>query len=175
MDRVDGYERNQATDLHNLRASTPSVNSSKSDRFFSEGTGIEDITPDGGYYPGDEQIGDVARIIFYMAVMYDFLDFTDDDLLDETDHYTMDGARMGKKSVLLEWHKLDPVDDFERARNDRIQAIQGNRNPFIDKPEYAHLIWESKTINELIEPETKWQSLPFLTQMSISDWMKRYV
>jgi endonuclease I len=155
MDRVDGYERNQATDLHNLRASSVSINSSKSDRVFLDGTGIADII-DYGFYPGDDHRGDVARIIFYMATAYDFLDLIDNDLLlaDETDHYTLEGARMGKLSVLLLWHKLDPVSDFEVARNNRIEDIQGNRNPFIDRPEFVHLIWENKTIGDLLKPTT---------------------
>lgn len=153
MDRVDGYERNQATDLHNLRASSVSINSSKSDRVFLEGSGIADII-DYGFYPGDEHRGDVARIIFYMVTAYDFLQLIDNDLLlaDETDHYTLDGARMGKLSVLLAWHKLDPVSEFEMARNNRIEDIQGNRNPYIDRPEFVHLIWENKTIGDLLKP-----------------------
>lgn len=155
MDRVDGYERNQATDLHNLRASSVAINSSKSDRVFLEGSGLADIT-DYGFYPGDDHRGDVARIIFYMATAYDFLELSDNDLLlaDESNHYTLDGARMGKLSVLLLWHKLDPVSDFEVARNNRIEDIQGNRNPFIDRPEFVHLIWENKTISDLLKPTT---------------------
>lgn len=155
MDRVTDSNRNQATDLHNLRASTVSINSSKSDRFFSEGSGLADITDDGGFYPGDEHLGDVARILFYMAITYDYLILTDDGLLDESNHYTMDGTKMGKLSLLLEWHKIDPVSDFEVARNNRIYSEQGNRNPFIDRPEFAHLIWEGKTIGDLTKPETE--------------------
>lgn len=153
MESVEDYNRNQATDLHNLRAASRSINSSKSDRFFSEGHGIAKTTDDGGYYPGDEHRGDVARILFYMAITYDFLFLTDDDLLDETNHYTMDGTKMGKLTVLLEWHKLDPVSDFEIERNEQIFKQQGNRNPLIDRPEFVHLIWEDKTISDLLKPE----------------------
>jgi hypothetical protein len=87
--------------------------------------------------------------------MYDDLTLTNDLtlLLDESDHYTPDGARMGQLSVLLKWHKEDPVDAFERNRNNVIYEYQQNRNPFIDKPEYVHLIWENMAINDLIEPE----------------------
>jgi endonuclease I len=47
----------------------------------------------------------------------------------------------GKKSVLLQWSKMDPPDAFEKKRNDVIESIQGNRNPFIDHPEWAESIW----------------------------------
>ena len=46
-----------------------------------------------------------------------------------------------KLSVLLQWHLDDPVDDYERRRNDSIYAYQVNRNPFIDHPEYVCEIW----------------------------------
>lgn len=155
VDRVTESERSIASDLHNLRAVTPRVNSSRSDRFYSDGSGEADTTDDGGFYPGDDHKGDVARIIFYMAVMYDDLTLTNDLelLLDESDHYTPAGARMGQLSVLLKWHKEDPVDEFERNRNQVIYEYQQNRNPFIDKPEYVHLIWENMAIDDLIEPE----------------------
>lgn len=162
LERVEDYQRNQATDLHNLRASSVSMNSSKSDRFFSEGSGEATTTSDGGFYPGDDHRGDVARIVFYMAVTYDFLVLTDDDLLDESNHYTLEGTKMGKLTLLLEWHKEDPVSSFERERNDRIFDLQGNRNPFIDHPEYVHLIWEDKTIGDLERPHTIAYQDPFL-------------
>lgn len=154
-ERVSGTDKNQASDLHNLRAAVPSVNSSRSDRFYTDGSGENGVNSDGGYYPGDEHIGDVARILFYMVTMYDYLELTNDldALLDESDHYTMDGARMGVLDLLLEWHKLDPVDAFERQRNDVIYSVQGNRNPYIDHPEYVHLIWENVSIDDLLEPE----------------------
>jgi endonuclease I len=153
--RVSDSSINQGSDLHNLRAITPSVNSSKGDRYFKAGEGDAKTVTGGGYYPGDDDRGDVARILFYMATMYDFLILTDDDdlLSDTSGHYNLEGARMGKLSLLLLWHKEDPVDEFERRRNQVIYEAQGNRNPFIDKPEYVHLIWEDKTISELILPE----------------------
>jgi endonuclease I len=153
--RVSDSSVNQGSDLHNLRAITPSVNSSRGDRYFKAGDGDAKTVTGGGYYPGDDDKGDVARILFYMATMYDFLILTDDDelLSDTSNHYQLEGARMGKLSLLLLWHKEDPVDEFERRRNQVIYETQGNRNPFIDKPEYVHLIWEGKTIEELIQPE----------------------
>lgn len=148
LERVDNIDISIASDLHNLRAVTPAVNSRRGDRFFSDGSGEAQITDDGGFYPGDEHKDDVARIIFYMVVMYEELELRDDNL-DDLDAYTPEGAIMGILTTLLEWHKEDPVSDFERARNQSIYEAQNNRNPFIDKPEYAHLIFEEKTIEDL--------------------------
>ena len=58
--------------------------------------------------------------------------------------YTGTGSNpiLGKLSTLLEWNELDPVDDFERNRNNVIfTEWQHNRNPFIDYPEWAEDIW----------------------------------
>ena len=50
----------------------------------------------------------------------------------------------GKLSVLLKWHQFDPVSAQERKRNDKIhRSYQGNRNPFIDHPEYADRIFKN--------------------------------
>lgn len=148
--RVNPSSRNQGTDLHNLRAINGSINSTRSDHYFVNGSGQAKLTGD-GFYPGDDHKGDVARILFYMVIMYDFLTLKDEDInVGET--YTMDRIAMGELSVLLEWHKQDPVDEFEINRNQVIFEAQGNRNPFIDKPVYAHLIFENKTINELLKP-----------------------
>ncbi len=76
-----------------------------------------------------------------------------------------EGARMGQLTLLLKWHKEDPVDDFERNRNEVIYEAQGNRNPFIDKPEYVHLIWEGKTIEDLTEPLTEEEPTVMMMQM----------
>ena len=56
---------------------------------------------------------------------------------------------MGRLDLLLEWHRLDPVDDFERQRNDVIYSYQKNRNPYIDKPAYVHLVFEGFQIDTL--------------------------
>lgn len=100
--------------------------------------------------------GDVARALMYMAVRYEGgnhgvtghnepdLILTDDrNLIAESNQGSnIAVAYMGLKSVLLQWHQEDPVDDFERRRNDAIYSHQGNRNPFIDHPEYVDCIFE---------------------------------
>jgi len=48
---------------------------------------------------------------------------------------------LGKLCTLLKWHKQDPPDAWEKRRNDRIEEIQGNRNPFIGQPTIANALW----------------------------------
>ena len=48
---------------------------------------------------------------------------------------------MGRLSALLDWHESDPVDDHEHHRNDVVAEAQGNRNPFVDHPEYVSYIF----------------------------------
>ena len=52
--------------------------------------------------------------------------------------------QFGRLCTLREWHQADPVDDAERNRNQIIYSWQGNRNPFIDHPEFAASIFGSE-------------------------------
>lgn len=138
------------TDLHHLRPTDASVNSTRSSLDFDEGgKKVNDVYGVGSTYcyydsdsfePRDEVKGDVARIIFYMAVRYEGDKYGEPDL--ELNDYVNNGSRpyMGKLSILLKWNKEDPVDDFERNRNEVIFSYQRNRNPFIDYPHFADLI-----------------------------------
>lgn len=150
--RVSNSTKNQGTDLHNLRAVNGSINSTRSNHPFVDGQGDAKLV-EGGFYPGDAHKGDVARILFYMATMYDFLKLADEGFTDGQT-YTDTMVTMGMLSLLIEWHKQDPVDAFEQQRNQVIFEAQGNRNPYIDKPEYVHLIWENKTITDLTKIES---------------------
>jgi endonuclease I len=124
-----------------------SVNSSRSNLDFDNG-GTEHSEVDGNDYdsdswePRDSVKGDVARTLFYMAVLYE----GDSGELDlESNNQVNNGSAPyhGKLSVLLQWHKEDPVDDFERERNEVIYTdYQQNRNPFSDHPEWVSAIWE---------------------------------
>ena len=56
-------------------------------------------------------------------------------------------AYMGDLSVLLLWHAEDPADELERNRNDSVFSDQGNRNPFIDHPEWAACVFQDDCPN----------------------------
>jgi len=120
---------NTASDLQNLKPSNPTENTIRSNRYYANEsvTGLS-------YCPRDEVKGDVARILLYMVTMYDELS-----LVDTSPSQSL--FQMALFSVLLEWHELDPVDDFERNRNEVIDFYQHNRNPYIDYPEFVELIW----------------------------------
>lgn len=90
----------------------------------------------------DEVKGDVARMMFYMVIRYEGDDNEPDlELTDSLLHRSSKAPLHARLSVLLEWHINDPVNVIERRRNDIIYSYQGNRNPFIDHPEYVVLIW----------------------------------
>lgn len=109
------------------------------------------------FEPQDSDKGDIARALFYMAACYN--NFSGSDTITEynpnlllVDYATDDGAAeassathpvcMGILSDLLEWHKLDPVDEYEIHRNNLIyKNFQHNRNPFIDFPEWVDVVW----------------------------------
>lgn len=91
--------------------------------------------------------GDIARAVLYMAIRYEGgvhpvngqgepdLELTDD--RSKIVITSASPAYMGLLSTLLAWHQADPVDAAERERNEVIYSFQGNRNPFIDHPEWA--------------------------------------
>lgn len=110
-------------DLHNLRAAKITTNSTRGNYKFAEASGSWKMT-NYGFYPGDEHIGDVARIVLYISV-----------------RYNLDLDLVGDLNMFLKWHQADPVNDFELTRNGRIYTIQGNRNPFIDHPDLVALLF----------------------------------
>jgi endonuclease I len=118
-------------DLHNLKPANPSENSSRGNKFFDIATTTV------SYLPRAEVRGDVARILFYMVARYDYLSLVNSNPIT---------YQMAKLDTLLKWHLEDPVDDFERNRNNVIYQYQNNRNPFIDHPEFVEKIWGPITI-----------------------------
>jgi endonuclease I len=146
----------EGTDLHHLRACDASVNSAKSNRDFSKGTTqyFDDGVPTGCYTatdiwePRDADKGDVARALFYMAVRYEGDNGETNLELANYVNTAPDGQPLyGNLDTLLKWHNQDPVNDWERNRNDKIYyQYQANRNPFVDHPEYVDLIWGEEPV-----------------------------
>ena len=143
-----GTATGEGTDVHNLRASNINVNSTRNNYSF-DNCDTNCSQSFGNYYSGsarvfeprDQDKGDVARIIFYMEVRYEGDNGEEDLEMTNNILFYNNEPRHGVRSTLLEWHELDPVDDFERNRNDVIYSYQGNRNPFIDHPELVDYIW----------------------------------
>lgn len=134
------------TDVHHLRPEDVTVNSDRGNLDFDNGGSAvnqcSDCWRDGdSFEPRDSVKGDVARMIFYMAIRYEGGDgFANL----EPNNTTGNGSApyIGKLSVLKAWSAGDPPDAFEKRRNERIHAQwQGNRNPFIDHPEWVSSIW----------------------------------
>jgi endonuclease I/chitodextrinase len=114
---------NAIGDLHHLRACDITINGNRGNKPFTNSSGNYGIVGS-GWYPGDEWKGDVARMIMYLNLRYDE-SFTD----------------VGTLNLFLEWNAEDPVSDFEKQRNEIIFSAQGNRNPIIDNPYIATIIW----------------------------------
>ena len=145
-----GASRHPAkSDMHHIFAVNARVNSSRGNKWFDdtgENPRHHELAPLASYDADSWEVpdavkGDVARALFYMDVRYEGGPEEPD--LELTDELPTSGCNcMGRLSTLLRWHRNDPIDDRERQRNEVIfREIQGNRNPFIDHPEWVYLIW----------------------------------
>lgn len=119
--------RHGNSDAHHLRPALSSENSSRGNKNFGDYTG-----PSGnlGSFKGD-----VARAVFYMALRYNDLSLVNGYPT------TADAGQLGDLQTLLDWHEMDPPDDYEMRRNNVIYNWQVNRNPFIDMPDLVDYIW----------------------------------
>ena len=114
------------------------------------------------FEPARDVRGDIARAILYMSVRYDgglndgvsdleLTDFHKDqdprccfdggDSQDDEKGCIREKCEMGQLSTILEWHLLDPPDEFETQRNEKVQRFQGNRNVFVDHPQLVWLLF----------------------------------
>jgi len=109
----------------------------------------------GRYQVWSGRQGDAARALFYAAIRYEggvhgVTGVMEPDL-ELTDNLGQIAAwntgqneafgYMGRLDVLFAWHLSDPPDAFERRRNDVVAGFQGNRNPFIDHPEWVECVF----------------------------------
>ena len=91
------------------------------------------------FEPVDSYKGDFARSYFYMAVRY----YGEDSEWPGSDMADGSQPKPWALNMLLEWDQSDPVSQKETDRNEAVFLIQGNRNPFIDNPDYATQIWST--------------------------------
>ena len=134
------------SDAHHLRPTDVQRNNSRGSQLFADGSGnSSNVT--GGWYPGDASLGgtdwrgDVARMMMYM-----YLRYGSQCLPSNVAVGTTNSVDSNMINLLLEWNAADPVSAIEVARNDYHENTsnsfaQGNRNPFIDEPYLATLIW----------------------------------
>ena len=92
------------------------------------------------FEPREDHKGNVARSIYY--------------------YFTVNGIiglfYVSDLETIKRWHEQDPPDDRERERNNRIEKYQGNRNPYIDHPEWVYRAWYcSPTITATDETEER--------------------
>jgi len=97
------------------------------------------------FEPIDEFKGDIARAMFYMATRYENVvgswqnnSTYSDAALNGTSNQVFETWQL---NMLISWHNLDPVSQYEIDRNEAGQVHQGNRNPFIDNPQWVEAIW----------------------------------
>ena len=154
----DGY-----TDLHHLRPADRNLNGTHSNYGYDEGGEIViDKRDDGSliqtearidrdnesFEPPDRAKGQIARMLFYMAVRYETGDNLGDekmpDLVLKDENKKVKEPWIGDLCTLVKWNNMFGPTDFERRRNDRVMELQGNRNPFIDNPGWANLIWQEQ-------------------------------
>ena len=101
------------------------------------------------YEPADEYKGDFARSIMYVMTVYTAsrwsglgVNFCVDNNYPTLNKYA--------QRVLLAWHRADPVSDVELTRNDAVEKIQGNRNPYVDYPQLVEHVWGTESENPFV-------------------------
>lgn len=135
------------SDLHHLFPSDADVNSKRGSFPFGEPTSIKWTAPDHAgtgdvshlgtdaqgttvFEPRDREKGNVARALLYFYTCY---------AINQSSRPSLENFNV-ELPVLLKWHAQDPVDEQERARNDAVYQVQGNRNPYIDRPEFVSAV-----------------------------------
>lgn len=147
LKRVQQSDRDIRTDLHNLRLSTAKVNQFRSNYFFSQHLDLTNTfrytLKNQQFWPSRYSSGEVARILFYMALIYPELKLIDFENL----NYSRVSTVMGSLSEIKKWGVEIPISEFEKRRNKIILKYQGNSNPFIEFPGLFGLLKDSEYFN----------------------------
>ena len=130
-------------DPHALRPSSVGVNSDRGSMPFGLGNTTGMFGDLGAFwYPGDVWRGDIARSLFYSDTRWTSLGIR------LVGGNPTAENRMGDLTSLIQWHYLDPPDEFERRRNHTIFSSQynplyytNNRNAYVDRPEFVWSVY----------------------------------
>lgn len=133
------------------------VNGKRANYVYGEVAGVTYTSSDGSklgssavagitgtvFEPIDEYKGDLARTFFYFVTRYqnEIPSWSSNTTAFSND--TFPSININYLKLMLQWNAQDPVSHKEADRNNASYDYQGNRNPFIDHPEYATLIWNS--------------------------------
>ena len=133
---------NVEADILHTRPTISSENSSRGNSFYVEGKNSSSSGWD-PYTAGYEEWvrGECARTILYCVVAYSGFTLSDADS-HSTSNANPDNM-MGNMNTLIKWHFAYTPNQYEINRNNGAEYLQGNRNPFVDHPEYVAKIWSS--------------------------------
>ena len=135
----DGYVNNRRSNFpHGIVTGTPTYTSNDGCKLGSDRNGNTVFEPMNHYK------GDIARIYFYFATCYEDRIPNFKKTFDGMDKNTYPTIKDKYIDIYLQWSIDDPVSTKETDRNDAIYAVQKNRNPFVDHPEYACRIWGTR-------------------------------
>ncbi len=141
------------TDLHHIFPTDGFVNGKRANYPFGEVRSASWTSQNGSklgtcktpgysgtvFEPIDEYKGDFARALMYMSVRY----YLEDGNWGSSDMTSKSELKDWAINMLLRWNEQDPVSPKEKERNEAIyNDYQHNRNPFVDHPEYARMIWD---------------------------------
>ncbi len=134
---TDGYVNNRRSNFPFANVSNPTWTSTNGSKVGNVVVGSYSGL---AFEPIDEFKGDIARILFYFATRYQTqVDNWDSfEMFNGTENQAFTNAFL---DILLTWHNNDPVSPKEIARNNAAYNYQGNRNPYVDHPEYIFSIW----------------------------------
>lgn len=153
---------NAGTDAHHLRASDVQQNGNRGNRLFAAGSGNAG-NAGSNWYPGDEWKGDVARMMMYMYLRYPSQCPPND--VGVGTSVTIDPEMI---ELFLDWNAEDTVSTYETNRNNILEGIQGNRNPFIDNPYLATIIWNGTVAQD------KWNMSTTINENDIENYFSIY-
>ena len=140
----DGYVNNRRSNMCMGEVSSPTYTSANS---YSK-IGSNTFSGHSGtvFEPNDEWKGDFARIHMYALVKWSGWSWQSGDgsAIFSGSESTNYGFTTYAKNLFKKWHDNDQPSTYEQKKNNAAQNVQGNRNPFVDHPEYADYIFFDK-------------------------------